>query len=92
MLYFIVQTILLALFMFIAGLFVGIFLKNILCKQGLETSALRYKLKRKASYFSSRSTQCERVNGRSSNYPVKSSESAAIGKKRIMALLQADRV
>lgn len=76
MLYFIIQTILLSLCVFITGLFIGIFIKNLWCKNKL--------IKQKT----------ERIiynKNRENKYIVQRDQSAAMAKKRTMALVSGRR-
>lgn len=89
MLYFVLQTVFLAALVFIMGLFVGIFLKNMLCKQGLQVASTRCALKQRGRRHMSHSRmQHQQDDADSSFYAVKPSESAALAKKRTAALVQ----
>lgn len=93
MLYFVMQTIFLSLLIFIIGLFVGIFVKNILCKQRQKIKAVKSILKTKGRrYTSRRGIKQQRENSPSHfSMKVKPNGSAAMAKKRTTALVQERR-
>lgn len=94
MFYFVIQTLFLSLLIFTMGLFVGIFLKHLLCKQRLQRMKLAHdRLKAKGrGHISRRKAKREEAKARSIfSINVKPSESAALAKKRTTALVQGRR-
>ncbi len=96
MFYFVIQTLFLSLLIFTMGLFVGIFLKHLLCKKRLQRIKLAHDmLKAKGQgqgYIFRRRVKREKANARSVfSTSVKPSESAALAKKRTAALVEGRR-
>jgi hypothetical protein len=96
MFYFVMQTLFLVLLIFTMGLFVGIFLKHLWCKQRLQRAkSVNDMLKAKGrGHISRRRAKHKEANARvraSFSVKVKSSESAALAKKRTTALVEGRR-
>jgi hypothetical protein len=94
MFYFVIQTIFLSLLIFTMGLFVGIFLKHLFCKQRLQRIKLAHdRLKAKGrGHISRRRAKHEEAKTSSVfSTSVKPSESAALAKKRTTALVEGRR-
>ncbi|HHL18174.1 MAG TPA: hypothetical protein ENJ33_00405 [Thiothrix sp.] len=97
MFYFVIQTLFLSLLIFTMGLFVGIFLKHLLCKQQLQRikvahDRLKAKGQRHISRRRAKYEEVEEANVHSVlSVSVKPSESAALAKKRTTALVKGRR-
>ena len=99
MLYFVFQTLFLSLLVFTVGLFIGVFLKNSFCKQLNTNGAASHDVPRQDRRWSIAANHIDvgsrneetRVNKGSSLYKVKPNESAAIAKKRTLALIRQQR-
>ena len=94
MFYFVMETLFLSLLIFTMGLFVGIFLKHLLCKRRLErVKSVHDMLKAKGrGHMSKRRIRREEAHAHSRfSAQVKPSESAALAKKRTTALVEGRR-
>jgi len=94
MFYFVMETLFLSLLIFTMGLFVGVFLKHLLCKHRLQrVRSVHDMLKaRGRGHMSRRKIRRKEANTHSSfSAQVKPSESAALAKKRTTALVKGRR-